>query len=208
MKQLRRVGWLLALLCCALIASSENGVASQQTTQFPWSADRPLVWDHFQGTPPARAQDMVEAAQIHMAIRWRLRLIMEYDCQRQLWTATVDRSSLTVANSMLPGSSWVDRTRRNSATLNHEQGHFDLNEVYRRKLKGAFVPLTARGGTADAAKQALQALIDAAGQQILSRLKKAQASYDRETGHGTDLQAQAAWNRKIAAWLADPDLAP
>ena len=155
-----------------------------------------------------QAQDMMEAAQIHMTIRWQLQLIMEYNCQRQLWTAIIDRPSLTVANTMAPAASWADRGRQNSATLNHEQGHFDLNEVYRRRLQAALTPLTAEGGTADAAKQALQALIDTASEEILSQLADTQASYDQETRHGTDLQAQTAWDRRIEAWLANPNQAP
>jgi len=208
MKKRRHAGWLLALLLCVLAAANGSSVASQETDQFPWSADRPLLWDDFQGKPPAQAQDMMEAAQIHMTIRWQLQLTMEYDCQLQLWTALIDRSSLTVTNTMVPASSWVDRGRQNSGTLSHEQRHFDVNEVYRRKLQAALAPLTAEGGTADAAKQALQALIDTASQEILSQLANTQARYDQETRHGTDLQAQAAWNNRIDTWLGDPSQVP
>jgi len=208
MKKRRHTGWLLALLLCALAVANGSSVASQQTVQFPWSADRPLLWDDFQGKPPVQAQDMMEAAQIHMTIRWQLQLIMEYNCQRQLWTAIIERPSLTVVNTMVPATSWVDHGRQNSATLNHEQGHFDLNEVYRRKLQAALAPLIAEGGTADAAKQALQALIGAASQEILSQLANTQARYDQETRHGTDLQAQTAWNNRIDTWLGDPSQVP
>ena len=208
MKKRRHAGWLIALFLCVLAVASGSSVASQETDQVPWSADRPLVWDDFQGKPPVQAQDMMEAAQIHMTIRWQLQLTMEYDCQLQLWTAIIDRPSLTVVNTMVPASSWVDRSRQNSATLNHEQGHFDLNEVYRRKLQAALAPLTVEGGTADAAKQALQALIDVASEKVMSQLANTQASYDRGTRHGTDLQAQTAWNNRIEAWLANPNQAP
>jgi len=208
MNKRRHAGWLLALLLCVLAVANGSSVASQETVQFSWSADRLLLWDDFQGKPPVQAQDMMEAAQIHMTIRWQLQLAMEYDCQRQLWTATIDQSSLTVTNTMVPAVSWVDRSRQNSAILSHEQGHFDLNEVYRRKLQAALAPLTAEGGTADAAKQALQALIDTASQKILSLRAHTQASYDQETCHGTDLQVQAAWNKRIEAWLANPNQTP
>ncbi len=208
MNKRRHAGWLLALLLCVLAVANGSSVASQETVQFSWSADRLLLWDDFQGKPPVQAQDMMEAAQIHMTIRWQLQLAMEYDCQRQLWTATIDQSSLTVTNTMVPAVSWVDRSRQNSAILSHEQGHFDLNEVYRRKLQAALAPLTAEGGTADAAKQALQALIDTTSQKILSLRAHTQASYDQETCHGTDLQVQAAWNKRIEAWLANPNQTP
>jgi len=204
MKKRCHTGWLLALFLCVVAAANGSSVASQETDQFPWSADRLLLWDDFQGKPPVQAQEMMEAAQIHMTIHWQLQLIMEYNCQLQLWTAIIDRPSLTVVNTMVPASSWVDRSRQNSATLNHEQGHFDLNEVYRRKLQAALAPLTAEGGTADAAKQALQALIDVASEKVMSQLANTQANYDQETHHGTDLQAQTAWNNRIDTWLGDP----
>ena len=208
MNKRRHIGWLLALLLLVLAVANGSSVASQETVQFPWSADRLLLWDDFQGKPSLQAQDMMEAAQIHMTIRWQLQLIMEYDCLYQIWTAIIDRPSLTVTNTVVPAVSWVDRGRQNSATLSHEQGHFDLNEVYRRKLQAALAPLTAEGDTADAAKQALQALIDAASQEILSQLAHTQASYDQETRHGTDLQVQAAWDKRIGACLANPNQAP
>lgn len=208
MKKRRHAGWSLALLLCVLAVANGSSVASQEMVQFPWSADRPLLWNDFQGKPPVQAQDMMEAAQIHMTIRWQLQLIMEYDCQLQIWTAIIDRPTLSVVNTMVPATSWVDRGRQDSATLSHEQGHFDVNEVYRRKLQAALAPLTAEGVTADAAKQALQALIDTASQEILSQLTNTQAGYDQETRHGTDLQAQTAWNTRIDAWLGDPSQVP
>jgi len=208
MKKRRQAGWLLALLLLVLAAANGSSVASQETAQVLWSANRLLLWDDFQGKPPVLAQDMTEAAQIHMTIRWQLQLIMEYDCLHQTWTAIIDGPSLTVTNTMVPAVSWVDRGRQNSAILNHEQGHFDLNEVYRRKLQAALAPMTAEGGTAAAAKQALQALIDTASRKILSQVTNIQATYDQETRHGTDLQAQTAWNAKIETWLANLNQAP
>jgi len=198
----------LVLFLVVFASISVICVASLAADVVSWSPNRPIGWDDFQGKPPVQAKNMMEAAQIHMTIRWQLQLIMEYDCQLQIWMAIIDRPSLTVVNTMVPAVSWVDRSRQNSATLNHEQGHFDLNEVYRRKLQAAFAPLTAEGGTAHAAKQALQALIDAASQKILSQLANTQASYDQETHHGTDLQAQTAWDKRIEAWLANSNQAP
>ena len=206
MKTFCCAGWLFALFL--FVVAGASGVASQGTDLLPWAADRPLLWGDFRGQPPPQAQEMIEAAQIHMTIRRQLQLIMEYDCRLRQWTAIIETPSLTVTNAMIPSSSWVDRSGQNSATLNHEQGHFDLNEVYRRKFQAALVPLTAQGATADDAEQALRALVDAVSESVLSWLADAQARYDRETRHGTDPQAQAAWDKRIDTWLASPDQAP
>ncbi len=178
------------------------------TGELPWSSNRPIEWDDFQGVLPVNAENMPQAAEIHTTIRWHLELVMEYDCQHYLWKAVVNRGSLVMINAMDPTLSWVIPSRRTNNALRHEQGHFDLNEVYRRKLQKALSALAAEGNSAELARQTLQGLIDKTSEEILNQLAKTQERYDEETCHGTDLQGQAAWNQAIDAWLADPGLAP
>ena len=173
-----------------------------------WLPDRPIGWGDFQGKPPVHAKSTGHAAEIHTTIRWHLELVMEYDCQHSLWKAVVNRSSLVVTNTMDPTLSWVIPGRKTNTALRHEQGHFDLNEVYCRKLQKALPPLAAEGATAELARHALQGLIDKTSEGILAQLAETQERYDEETCHGTDLQEQVAWDQAINVWLADPGLAP
>jgi len=184
------------------------GVPSLATGEVSWSANRPIAWNDFQGAPPDNAENMPQAAEIHTTIRWHLELIMEYDCQHPLWEAGVNRDSLVVTNAMNPSLSWVAPGKQSNAILNHEQRHFDINEVYRRKLQNAVLPLAAEGDTAEEAKKALQALINKTAEEILDQLAKTQERCDEETCHGTDLQGQEAWNKRIDSWLVDPSQTP
>lgn len=83
--------------------------------------------------------------------------------------------------------------------LRHEQGHFDLTEVYARKMKKAI--REAKIGCEDD-RQA-----EAAGKKIFDRLdqewEKAEKGYDAETRDGTDLVRQRVASERIAGELAD-----
>ena len=184
------------------------GVPSVGTGEVTWGPNRLIGWEDFQGAPPVHAESMAQAAEIHMSIRCHLELVIEYDCQQCLWKAAIDRDSLVVTNTMDPSLSFVAPGKKSQTILNHEQRHFDLNEVYRRVLLAALSTLAGQGVDAELAKQAVQQSIDATTEKILAQLAKIQDRYDKETPHGRDLQGQAAWDTTIDAWLADPEKAP
>lgn len=96
-------------------------------------------------------------------------------------------------------SSWVKAGRKSVELLRHEQGHFDLTEVYARKMKKAI--REARIGCADDHQA------EAAGKKIFDRLdqewEKAEKQYDAETRDGTDLVKQKEAVERIARDLAD-----
>ncbi len=203
-----RLAYGVLILLGVFTSISVIGFPVVATGELPWSSNRPIEWDDFQGVPPDNAENMPQAAEIHTTIRWHLQLVMEYDCQHHLWEAGVNRDSLVVTNAMNPSLSWVAPGKQSYAILKHEQGHFDLNEVYRRKLQNALLPLAAEGDSAEEAKKALQERINKTAEEILDQLAKTQERYDEETCHGTDQQGQEAWNKKIDSWLVDPSQAP
>jgi len=178
------------------------------TGELPWSSNRPIEWDDFQGRTPEYAETILQAAQIHITIWWRLEMIMEYDCEHHIWKAAVRGDSLVVTNTMNPSLSWIAPGKQSNTILTHEQGHFDINEVYRRKLQVVLSNHVAEGDTAEGTKEALQAQINKTAEEILDQLAKTQERYDEETHHGTDLQGQEAWDQTIDAWLANPSQAP
>lgn len=198
----------MLILLGGLVSISVIGFPLVVMGELPWSSDRPIGWDDFQGCPPGHAETIPQVAEIHTTIRWHLELVVEYDCQHYLWKAVVNRGSLVVTNTMDPSLSWVAPGKRSNAILNHEQGHFDLNEVYRRKLQNALLPLEAEGDSAELARQTLQGLIGKTSEEILDQLAKTQERYDEETCHGTDLQVQEAWNQTMDAWLTNPSQVP
>ena len=149
---------------------------------------------------------MLEAASIDMRVTWHVASTVSYDPSRSCWTGRID--GVTVENTMDPYGSWVVPGKENGVLLNHEQRHFDLNEVYALRLQAELCRISATGKTAEAVKHALSERINGTAAQILSTLSAMQELYDDETGHGTDLSAQAEWDIRIDSWLVRPELAP
>lgn len=182
----------------ALCVASDGSVPS-----VPWSAASPVTWSLFQCPPPADAIHRSEAAAIHMTIEWRASYSLISNGGD--WAGYVQ--SVTVTNSMQPSLSWVVPGKATSSILEHEQAHFDLNEVFRRKLEALLPCLQAKHPTKQGAIDSLNDALHQRANEVLSELQVAQARYDAETRHGNDTAAQARWEAQIALWLLDPTAA-
>ena len=169
-----------------------------------WDAATPLTWDLFQATPPADAVHRTEAAAIHMAIRWHASYSVVFGAG--LWRGQVQ--SVTTTNTMQPSLSWVVPGKADDRVLSHEQAHFDLNEVYRRKLEALLACVQAQGLTKESVIDALDAALHRRADEVLTQLQAAQARYDAATCHGNNPAGQAQWEAQIAAWLLNPTAAP
>ena len=172
----------------------------------PWDQKRPIEWSDFLGTPPDRP--MAEAAMIDMRVSWRVQYVVSYDPGLGGWRGRVTPELVEVSNTMDPFGSWVISDKADPALLDHERRHFDLNEVYARRLLGELARVSASGRSADEVKRRLKARINETADRVLSTLAGMQELYDGETAHGTDPSAQAFWDSRIDAWLSDPWSAP
>ena len=169
-----------------------------------WDATAPLTWDLFQATPPADAVHRTEAAAIHMAIRWHASYSVVFSVGS--WKGQVQ--SVTTTNTMEPSLSWVVPGKADDRVLSHEQAHFDLNEVYRRKLEALLACIQAQSATKEGVIDALNGALHRRANEVLKQLQAAQARYDAGTCHGNDPAGQARWEDQIAAWLLNPTAAP
>jgi hypothetical protein len=97
-----------------------------------------------------------------------------------------------------PSGSWVKPDGKTPELLRHEQGHFDLAELYALKLRKAIQD--AKIGCGDTAKA------NAAGEKIVGEFQRewqdAERDYEESTKFGTDLKEQDAASGRIAAGLA------
>lgn len=185
----------ILLLSFACVASSSG---------IPWDASRLLDWGMFRCTPPADAIHRSEAAAIHMTIRWHASYSVSSG--NGGWTGRVQCATIT--NTMEPSLSWMVPGKCDDRVLEHEQAHFNLNEVYRRKLEVELGSLVAQSATKDGALDTLNAMLHRRAGEILSALQSAQARYDAETDHGNNAAAQARWESNIARWLDNPNAVP
>jgi len=170
----------------------------------PWTLGQPLTWAHFRGTAPS--DPGIEAARIHIVVSYRFSVAVRQE--GDVWRAWIPAGTSSVQCAMAPTRSWVRPGAEVPALLAHEQGHFDLAEVYRRLLETTLSRLTAQGKDKATVKRRLEERATEIAQGILARLEAAQLRYDEETVHGTDPAAQSAWLSRIQTWLLNPDLAP
>ena len=190
-----------------LILASASAALGQSTQLIPWDAERLLSWGDFQCPPPANASQLSEAAAIHMTVKWHTQYAVRSERSGGYsWIGTVE--DVLISNSMNPRFSWVISSKATAAILRHEQVHFDLNEVYARRLAETLSGVQVSGTTAENTLSQLGEMIQQTADDILDRLSVIQDRYDAETSHGTNASAQAQWESDIRAWLITPSLAP
>ncbi|WP_158607146.1 DUF922 domain-containing protein [Pontibacter oryzae] len=117
---------------------------------------------------------------------------------------------MVVTAGFIKEKSWIKaHAMKDKNALAHEQLHFDLTELYARKLTKAF----AEAKPTDNFKEAF----DAVFQQVFNELKEQQQQYDLETDHGfrgkkqqywhnhvkNELNAHAAWADKVLVYNVD-----
>ena len=153
----------------------------------PWSAARRLTWSDFQGAPPQSGE---EAAKTAYGIYYA-------------WKCRGRAFEFRVVAAFHPNDSWVKpvvlgdsvESRR---VLAHEQTHFNIAELYARRMRRRFAALSSPCARGD----------DQLGyeaRRILDEERAFQRRYDAETGHGLERREQAAWEAEVRQRLAGPD---
>ena len=155
-----------------------------QDHAFPWSTARRLTWDDFQGNPPTQGREGAKTA-YSLYSAWRCR-------------GTAFEFRVTAA--FRPHQSWVkqavlDDPEQRRTVLDHEQTHFDLGEVYARKMRDAFAHLVGACRRSDAQ-------LGAVVERVAAEEKEEQRRYDAETNHGLLAAPQAAWILRTRRLLA------
>lgn len=90
--------------------------------------------------------------------------------------------------------SWVRDS--SEAQLVHEQGHFDITEIFARKLRKARMEFIPRRGDLHQQLNQMYDDVDKA-RDTMERL------YDQETRHSADAVMQRRWNERIRKELAE-----
>ncbi|MFT7589451.1 MAG: putative secreted Zn-dependent protease [Limisphaerales bacterium] len=86
--------------------------------------------------------------------------------------------------------SWVNHKDANDHLLSHEQGHFDIGEIYARKLRHKLHKHQFKSRNINSQ---IQEIYDS----VFEDYKKAQALYDKQTGHSIDKKGQSIWDSWI-----------
>ena len=154
--------------------------------QFQWAEHSKLSWDDFKGA--VNAANDASAAATYCGIG-----IKTNNCTRE------GKPEIVIYNTFYTKKSWVREDARIASILEHEQGHFDLCEIYTRKLRQRVCNLDLN------MPNAKQALIDLYT-EVSNEYENRQRAYEQETVHGTDIMQQKKWLEMISNELYNVQL--
>jgi len=154
-------------------------------TQIRWTEQRSLTWYDFKGKPDRLNYPNVLAL-THCGFGYQpnVRLFKE--------------TEFHVETTFYTGSSWYLPEGKTDYVLRHEQIHFDLAEVYSRKLKKQLI----EANVSNTNSSEYIAIFN----KLFQDYKERQDSYDYDTKHGTAKASQEKWNATIEIELAKYDL--
>jgi hypothetical protein len=143
-----------------------------------WEEDRPLLWSDFKASPnPAAEAVAITASGLTFAYS-----ISESE-------RGVSSFKAEVSAHFYPDRSWVQMEQATDHVLVHERLHFDITELYARKLRKALSSLTVNRQIAAQLKQTHD--------RINGELDRMQNAYDFETNHSINIAAQERWEQKV-----------
>ncbi|MFA0963062.1 hypothetical protein AB9P05_14755 [Roseivirga sp. BDSF3-8] len=156
--------------------------AQESSELRPWD-EGPLSWKEFRGKP--EAHDHLHGAVTYAGIALEIENI-------DFWGNITFRAFAVFDRSQ----SWT-REKKDLKLLAHEQLHFDIAEIYARRLEKRLNDLKLKRKDADTARR----LKDKYNLQQL----EIQALYDKETVHGISESVQARWHDLVTEGLQKLD---
>ena len=150
---------------------------------FRWDTTHPLTWEDFRGGIRRGAGD-------HIAAETSCGIAIETNL-----AGAGDAVKVYVFNTFDKQQSWVREGFRLPDVLQHEQGHWDICELYTRRMQARF---DAAHITGVSIHDDVSRIYDEVSAEYLAR----QELYEQETQHGTIEREQQRWSRMIADELA------
>lgn len=137
-----------------------------------WSEEKKLVWDDFQAAPQKNG-DVAALTATHLGFAY---------------TVANGKVSYNIECRFEKNRSWG--LVKNNWILKHEQGHFDIAEIFARKL---FKEISAYQFN----KNTFQNDLEAIYKKIMDEKEKFQDNYDDETDFSRNKPMQEEWLKKI-----------
>lgn len=95
----------------------------------------------------------------------------------------------TISTYFYPDRSWYQPKICDEVILSHEQLHFDISELFGRKMRKIMDTTTFTKN--------VKAEVKAIYRQINKELAEFQQLYDQETNYSRNIEQQLSWNQKI-----------
>ncbi|MEP6748768.1 MAG: DUF922 domain-containing protein [Bacteroidota bacterium] len=141
--------------------------------EIPWNASRKLAWSDFKSRPDNNSSNAALTSS---------KIIFNYGYGSE------KGFNYTISCVFDKTSSWGKV--KTDYILSHEQGHFDIAEIYARKLNKAMKEYSFNASTVTKEVPALY-------QKIMQDESEHQKQYDSETNYSRDKEQQAIWLEKI-----------
>lgn len=153
---------------------------AQDTVQegLQWSASRKLSWSDYKASPNPQSDAAASTTTL---------LSISYKISSTSFTYTI--------------KSWFSKAKswgrhKNDYILGHEQGHFDIAEIFARKLHKKMSEYRFD-------KKTYSKDLNKIYQEVVDEKEKMQNEYDEETNHSINKEKQAEWLKKIATKLEE-----
>ena len=162
------------ILCLAFLLV---GVVSNEETM-TWNEERKLTWEDFRAEPNTNSDAVALTASgitFGYSVKTSGRRIIGF--------------TTSVEAHFYPDKSWYIADRANDYILGHEQLHFDITELYARKFRQHLDRLVVN--------QSIRVQMNQIHEAINEALTKTQETYDDQTKHSINVDAQAYWENYI-----------
>jgi hypothetical protein len=141
-----------------------------------WSETRKLTWDDFKA-PPVKSGSTAALTATHLGFSYNV---------------VNGKVTFTIECRFDKNKSWG--LVKNDWILQHEQGHFDIAEIFARRLHKFITEYQFN-------KNSFQKDLDGIYSRIIEEKEKFQQQYDKETDYSRNKTKQEEWLKKIAREL-------
>lgn len=164
--------FLVTLLLLVFWAPLDNDAIKIQ-----WSENKKLSWEDFRGTPDA-GDGYVASTNSGMSFSFSYKV-----------TNGIMTMDYEILCNFYPELSWYKVDLVSNYILQHEQTHFDISELYARKLRKVMEETTFSNDPKEA--------VNAIYQNMEAARQKLQEKYDFETDHSKNEPVEIQWRRFV-----------
>lgn len=172
---------LLFILIFSLVSSASF---AQANNKLIWEENRKLTWEDFQGEP-SNVIPFHANTSSGISYSWGLK-------------GALNKFELTynVESFFIIDQSWVKSEYESEHLLKHEQLHFDISELFARKLREKLSKVDNSKLSKNSSDQLNKLYEDIAAERGLM-----QEQFDKETNHGSIKEAELKWQLQVAEAL-------
>lgn len=172
MRNRNLIFFLLLLFCFAFSVNKRNDTYKEKEI-IVWSETTLLKWEHFRGKQEKSNHEAITCATIYSKYEKASNLI------------------INIRACFIKKESWKKSKSPSNYLLNHEQKHFDITEIYARKLRKTLTDTPFKSETV--ARKEIPKII----RNNNKELNAFQDLYDKETNHSINKEKQIEWDENI-----------